>query len=450
MYDVLVIGCGVSSLFMAYEMVKTNPDLKIKILEKGRDLQERKCPMEKSGSGCVSCVRCAKHFGFGGLARSEGKYNYTNDFGGALGEKIGNEKALVLMEEADAAISSFVKNPKETYSTGNDKLKEKARKCGLDLLESKVRHIGRRASDEFLKNIRAYLEGKVEFEFGFEAKRIEYDGKRYEIFSDSESVRAEKVVLATGSSEDMRKLTEGLDIASGGSRMDIGIRIEMKKSQFQEMLKDSFEVKLSFDGEETFGYTYCMNPGGRVVKKQDMGLFMADGENYRESGKTDNINFTFFVPKYFASQQEARRYAVDMISKINAGKERIAVQRLEDLVKKQATGDLDLVGNSVHMTLEASGANLWGEIPKIYIESLMEFFKRLERLIGEKIDPDTLLYGVDMKTYCQRFETDIYFETSSRGLFICGDCSGETWSLSQAAASGIWTGRRIGMTWVKD
>ena len=99
MHDVIIIGAGPGGIYAAYELIKKNKDLKIAIIEKGKSLSQRKCPINGTKvKTCISCPSCSIMSGFGGAgAFSDGKYNITNDFGGTLYEHIGKEKALELL-----------------------------------------------------------------------------------------------------------------------------------------------------------------------------------------------------------------------------------------------------------------------------------------------------------------------------------------------------------------
>ena len=56
---------------------------------------------------------------------------------------------------------------------------------------------------------------------------------------------------------------------------------------------------------------------------------------------------------------------------------------------------------------------------------------------------DTLLYGVEVKFYNMEVEIDDNLESCHKGLYVIGDGSGVTHSLSHASASGIYVARHI-------
>lgn len=187
-----------------------------------------------------------------------------------------------------------------------------------------------------------------------------------------------------------------------------------------------------------------MNPKGRIIRKFQDGLVMADGQNYREQDEgSSNLNFTLFVPRYFSTLQEANQYAHSIIGAINHNRDRILVQRLGDLKNDRATFASTMSRNTVKPTLSVDYGSLKQEVPELYIQAVVLFLESLERLLEKPIDEDTLLYAIDGKFYSPRIETDTHFETEVRDLYVIGDCSGITHSLSQAAASGIYVGRKL-------
>lgn len=175
---------------------------------------------------------------------------------------------------------------------------------------------------------------------------------------------------------------------------------------------------------------------------------MPDGQNFREKEEgSANLNFTLFVPNRFPTLEEADAYFRDVVSRINQDRLRIAAQRLGDLRRGNEEDSNRGAGEAgtrkVKPTLEAEFADLREEVPKRYLEITLAFLEALERLLGEPIDEDTILYAIDGKLYSPAIETSDTFETRMNGLYVAGDCSGTTHSLSQAAASGLYVGRLL-------
>ncbi|EJS15424.1 hypothetical protein IKS_02083 [Bacillus cereus VDM062] len=442
MYDVTIIGAGVSSIFMAYSLAKSNK--KVLILDKGKALEDRHCPLEQ-GKVC-NCTTCDKYFGFGGLGKSEGKFNYTNGFGGELEQKVGKEGFLQLMAEVDEILCQFGGNSVSKYSTENPTLNKRAETCGLQMLTTEVRHLGTTLSSNIFQQLYEFLLTKINIRFHIDVEHIMKQKNHFKIDTNQGIVQSKQIVFATGRSgaDWLKEMCTSLNISQEQTRVDLGIRVEMKEQQLRSILKNTFETKLSYEHELFTATTYCMNPKGRIIRKYEDGLIMPDGQNFREQGTgTSNLNFTLFIPRYFPTLKEANVYASSIIKSINQGRDRIVIQRLEDLIKKQPTAENNMKHNRIQPTLHGDYGDLNEEIPQLYIEGLKKFLLRLEQFIQEPIDKDTLLYGIDGKFYAPTIKINNHFETSMNGLFLIGDCSGVTHSLSQAAASGLYVGKYL-------
>jgi uncharacterized FAD-dependent dehydrogenase len=440
LYDVTIIGAGIAGVFLVYKLASSGHT--VLLLDKGKQLEDRFCPLDK-GETC-SCDRCDTYYGFGGLGKSEGKFNYTNGFGGELENKVGEETFQKLMQEVDDILCRFGGDRVTKYSTSNPTLSHRAEEAGLKMISTEVRHLGTVLSIEILQKIYDYLQKKIEMRFDTDITAIERHHDRFTIQTDREAIQSRKVVIATGRSGAgwLKEIWDSLGLKASQTRLDLGIRVEMKAEQFRSILQDTFETKLVYQHGNEIATTYCMNPHGRIVRKYQDGLVMPDGQNYREQGGigTSNLNFTLFVPKYFPTHQAADNYAYTVIKGINQDNDRIVVQRWGDLLQDTATSLQQMEGNQVQPTLYADHGNLRDELPLVYVDMLQKFFTRLELLIREPIHPDTLLYGVDAKFYAPIVKTDRVMQTEISGLYAIGDCSGVTHSLSQAAANGLYVG----------
>ncbi|MGG3912924.1 NAD(FAD)-utilizing dehydrogenase [Rossellomorea vietnamensis] len=445
-HDITIIGAGVSSIFLAYTLMNHNEHVSIHMIDLGKELSERTCGLDEGGI-CTCEGVCSKYIGFAGLGKSEGKFNYTNDFGGELGRKIGQQNTLDLMREVDNILCEFGGDTIHSYSTKNEKLSSRGNEAGLKVLSTEVRHLGTRLASEIFQNMYEVLKARVTFSFETRVEAISKKGNAFQLKSTSGQFTTEKLVIGTGMSGSnwLKEQAASLGLFPGKTRLDMGIRVEMKGDQLQSILQDTFETKLKIERDSFSATTYCMNPQGRIIHKHEHGLVMPDGQNAREEfTPSANLNFSLFVPRYFQSHDEAMKYSGDIIGGINQGGERIVVQRLQDFKFHINTESLE--GNLIDPSLKAECGNVREEVPELYGMALIEFFGSLETLIGEPIHPDTLLYGLDAKFHEPKLPTDENFETDISNLFLIGDCSGETHSLSQAASSGIYVGNYLGGT----
>ncbi|MED3855057.1 MULTISPECIES: NAD(P)/FAD-dependent oxidoreductase [Priestia] len=442
MYDITIVGSGVSSIFLAYTLLQS--DQKILILEKGKPLEQRDCALDH-GEPC-HCDLCEKYFGFAGLGKSEGKFNYTSNFGGELAQKIGKEHAMQAMREVDDILCLFGGEEIAKYSTVDAHLAKKAQSFGLQMLTTEVRHLGTSLSTQIFQRMYDMLSRKIEIQFEVDITEIKKEAHSFIITTNQGIIHSHKVVIATGRSgtEWLQRQCSMLGVKQGTTRLDLGVRVEMKEQQLRSILQDTFETKLSYIHEDLVSTTYCMNPRGRIIRKHQEGFVMPDGQNFREKEHgTSNLNFTLFTSRYFPTLAEANAHAQKVIGSINDNRERIIVQRLGDLRTGRPTTVEQMAVNRICPTLQAECGDLTAHVPSIYIHILKRFLQCLEAFIGETIDEDTLLYGMDGKFYSPIIETTTRFETSVSGLYLIGDCSGITHSLSQAAASGIYVGHYL-------
>ena len=82
-------------------------------------------------------------------------------------------------------------------------------------------------------------------------------------------------------------------------------------------------------------------------------------------------------------------------------------------------------------------------MPKRILDGIIEMIYALDKIAPGTANDDTLLYGVEVKFYNMQVEIDNNLETRNKGLYIIGDCSGVTHSLSHASASGGYVARHI-------
>ena len=102
--DVAIIGCGEAGIFAGYELKLRHPELNIIVLEQGADIYSRTCPIVAGKvKSCIHCKTCDTMCGFGGAgAFSDGKFNFTTQFGGWLTEYMEPAEVMELIEYVDS------------------------------------------------------------------------------------------------------------------------------------------------------------------------------------------------------------------------------------------------------------------------------------------------------------------------------------------------------------
>ena len=450
-YDVIIIGAGPGGIFTAYELAKAERGLKVGVFELGRALDKRKCPIDgKKVKTCINCPICAIMNGFGGAgAFSDGKYNITNQFGGTLYEYIGKQRAIDLMMYVDQINLDHGGEGTKLYSTANTKIKRTCLENGLHLLDAQVRHLGTDINYVVLENIYNELKDKVGFHFESAVTGVKKTDDGYEVQIGSRSYSCGKCVISVGRSGSkwMEGICQALDIPTLSNRVDIGVRVELPAEVFSHLTDELYESKIVYRTEkfEDLVRTFCMNPHGVVVNENTNGIVTVNGHSYEDKAKhTENTNFALLVSKHLSEPfKDSNGYGESIARLSNMLGGGVMVQRFGDLVRGRRSTVRRIEESFVTPTLAATPGDLSLVIPKRILDGIIEMIYALDKIAPGTANDDTLLYGVEVKFYNMEVEIDSNLETKSPGLFVIGDCSGVTHSLSHASASGVHVARHI-------
>ena len=450
-YDVLIIGAGPGGIFSAYELSKLNPDLKIGVFEAGHALSRRKCPIDgKKIKTCIECKTCSIMSGFGGAgAFSDGKYNITNDFGGTLYEYIGKQEAIDLMKYVDEINMIHGGEGTKLYSTAGSKFKKICMQNDLHLLDASVRHLGTDINYVVLENIYEHLSDKVDFYFDAHVDTIRYEDGIYEISVQDKTYTADKCIISVGRSGSkwMESICKDLDIPTESSRVDIGVRVELPAEVFSHLTDELYESKIVYRtpkyGDKV--RTFCMNPKGAVVNENTNGIITVNGHSYEDPEKqTGNTNFALLVAKHFSEPfKHSNSYGESIARLSNMLGGGVIVQRFGDLIRGQRSTAKRIEESFVTPTLNATAGDLSLVLPKRILDGIIEMIYALDKIAPGTANDDTLLYGVEVKFYNMEVKVNENLETKYDGLYIIGDGSGITHSLSHASASGVFVARQI-------
>ena len=125
----------------------------------------------------------------------------------------------------------------------------------------------------------------------------------------------------------------------------------------------------------------------------------------------------------------------------------VMVQRFGDLIRGRRSNAQRIAESFVVPTLAAQPGDLSLVIPKRILDGIIEMIYALDKIAPGTANDDTLLYGVEVKFYNMEVEIDHDLQTKYKGLYVIGDCSGVTHSLSHASASGVYVARHmLGLT----
>lgn len=450
-YDVIIVGAGPGGIFAAYELAKKGPDLKIGVFEAGHALEKRKCPIDgEKVKSCIKCKSCSIMSGFGGAgAFSDGKYNITNDFGGTLYEYIGKTKAIELMKYVDDINMAYGGEGTKMYSTTGTQFNKICLQNKLKLLNASVRHLGTDINYVVLENLYNELKEKVDFYFDTPVEKLEMIDGRYVVHCKDKTYDSEKCIISVGriGSKWMETICKDLNIQTKSNRVDLGVRVELPAVIFSHLTDELYESKIVYRTEkfEDNVRTFCMNPYGAVVNENTNGIVTVNGHSYDDPEKhTENTNFALLVAKHFSEPfKDSNGYGESIARLSNMLGGGVIVQRFGDLVRGRRSTESRIEDGMVRPTLSATPGDLSLVLPKRILDGIIEMIYALDKIAPGTANDDTLLYGVEVKFYNMEVEVDENLESNHKGLYIIGDGSGVTHSLSHASASGVHVARKI-------
>ncbi len=450
-FDIIIIGAGPGGIFSAYELIKLDPTLKIGIFESGNSLEKRKCPIDgKKIKTCIGCKTCAIMNGFGGAgAFSDGKYNITNQFGGTLHEYLGKNEALELMRYVDEINLSHGGEGTKLYSTANSEFKKICVQNGLHLLDASVRHLGTDINYKVLGNLYAEMKDKMEFFFNTPVEKVALVEGGYKVITPKGEYTSKKCIISAGRSGSkwMEEVCRDLEIPTRSNRVDIGVRVELPAEVFSHITDELYESKIVYRTEkfQDLVRTFCMNPKGAVVNENTNGIVTVNGHSYEDPAlQTENTNFALLVSKHFSEPfKDSNGYGESIVRLSNMLGGGVIVQRFGDLIRGQRSTVSRIEEAFITPTLMATPGDLSLVMPKRILDGIIEMIYALDKIAPGTANDDTLLYGVEVKFYNMEVEINRRLETRHPGLYVIGDCSGVTHSLSHASASGVFVARDI-------
>ena len=450
-FDVIIVGAGPAGIFSALELSR-NTNLKILMLDKGPDLDKRKCPASR-GLDCINCEPCTLLSGWGGAgAFSDGKLTLSTSVGGWLGEYLSQEKLTKLIDYVDSIYVAFG-GSKTLHGTDMDeieRIERKASLAGLRLVKQRIRHLGTENCMDVLMRIRKELNSSVEIRVRTEVKSLLVEGGRVNGVktTDGEVIPGKYVIVAPGRSgaEWLKSEAQTLGLKTLNNPVDVGVRVEVLASVMEELTDILYEPKFiyysrAFDDQVR---TFCVNPYGEVITESYEGVISVNGQSYAER-KTENTNFAILVSTSFTKPfREPIAYGEYLARLTNLLSGGVIIQRLGDLLSGRRSTEERIKRSIVQPTLKAATpGDLSFVLPYRYLTDIREMLEALDKVAPGIYSRHTLLYGTEVKFYSSRLELNEHLETKIRNLFTIGDGAGVTRGLVQASASGVIVAKEI-------
>ncbi len=502
--DLAIIGAGIAGIFAAYKVVSERPDLKVVVVEQGLDIRQRSCPIITGKvSSCVHCKICSIMRGFGGAgAFSDGKFNFTTEFGGWLTDYLPEKQVMELISEVDKINVAFgaSQDVHSTFTPEAELIRKKALGLDIHLLNARCKHLGTDRNREVLIHQYDYLNERAELLFDTRVEdiiplkngqplavsdaetKVEKQSREALCASDAEQEKpssrpasmrstqkrgeqdcpdqfllktnrgeicASKLIAAPGraGAEWFSAQCTKLGLPMANNQVDLGVRVELPALVFKDITDAMYEAKLKYQTRQyrDIVRTFCMNPYGYVVAENTDGIITVNGHSFEDpQRRSENTNFALLVSNRFTEPfNEPYRYGKHIASLSNMLGGGVIMQRLGDLLDGRRTTAHRMLKSFVRPTLQATPGDLSLVLPKRHIDNIIEMLQVLDKLAPGTANADTLLYGVEVKFYSARLSLDANFETELPGFYAIGDGAGITRGLSQAGASGLKAGTAV-------
>jgi len=455
MYDLIIVGAGPAGIFTALELIRQKKNKKILIIEKGKSVEDRKCPKAQVGH-CIGCKPCNITTGFSGAgAFSDGKLSLSYEVGGDFPELIGANEAQELINYTDKIYLEFGADTKIEGINQSEKVKEirkRAIKANLKLVDCPIRHLGTEKAQKLYYDIEQYLlNNGVEIMYKTECNDIILDGRVCKgVRIDGKEIYGKHIVIATGrrGSEWLEKLCAKYDVAHKPGTVDIGVRVEVRNEVMETVNETLYESKL-------IGYpqpfknkvrTFCQNPGGFVAQENyDNNLAVVNGHSYKEL-KSENTNVAILCSHNFTEPfNQPIEYAQkigELTNMLGAG--RIMVQRYGDILDGKRTWEKELSQSNVRPTLkDAVAGDITSAMPYRAMINIINFIQAVDQVVPGFASNETLLYSPELKFYSNRIKMDKNLKTNVENLYCLGDSSGWTRGLMMASVMGVYMAHQI-------
>ncbi|UCD34655.1 MAG: NAD(P)/FAD-dependent oxidoreductase [Nitrospiraceae bacterium] len=451
-YDIIIIGAGPAGIFAALEIVASGKGLKVLMVEKGLDIDQRICPSAQWKTSCTLCSECGLLCGWGGAgAFSDGKLSLSKEIGGNLSRYVSESELQGLIDYTDGLYIAYGA-PSEVYGGDMDavaRIREAAEQNMLTLIPSKIRHIGTDRCPLVLKKMKEALNGKVDVLFSKDVRKILVeDGRAAGVEAGGETFQAGFVIVAPGREGALwlERQAKQMGLSLLKNPVDIGVRIEVPAATLENLTSVIYEPKLIYHTKKFNDRirTFCVNPYGEVVKEYVKGVWIVNGHSYAHT-KTENTNFALLVSTFFTEPFDEPhlygRYVARLANLLGKG---VILQRLGDLQAGRRSNPARVRRGKVKPSLaDAVPGDLSFALPHRYISNILEMLKVMDRIAPGVNSPHTLLYGVEVKFYSRQLKLSRCLETEIENFFAIGDGAGVSRGLIQASASGIIAAREI-------
>ncbi len=456
-FDVIIIGAGPAGLFAAYELITKNKSLKIALLDKGKRVSKRYCPMNKEKIPCANCNPCRILSGYGGAGTfSDGKLNFIPKLGKSdLFKYMSPTEAEQLVADTEEIFTKFKMDAK-VFPCNMDEAEEIKRKVAIEgarLLLIKQKHIGSDYLPKYIEDFTNYLEesGVKIFEntdvIDIASTKNIY---KYDVlYNDGAKISGKNVIVAPGrtGAKWVQELADKYKISYLSQSIEIGVRVEVRKEILESITNIIYDPTI-FIKTQTYGdeiRTFCTNPGGFVAKENYYGYICVNGHALKDI-KSNNSNFAFISRVNLTEPVTNTREYGESIARIAnvLGDSKPIIQTLKDLRRGRRSNWDRINRGFIEPTLkDCVAGDLALVLPHRIVTNILEGLEKLDKIIPGVNNDETLLYGPEIKFFSNEIKTNNKFKLDTEDIYFVGDGAGKAGNIVIAAATGLVAARDI-------
>jgi hypothetical protein len=257
---------------------------------------------------------------------------------------------------------------------------------------------------------------------------------------------ADNVVLAVGkvAMPWVVERMEALDVRrQPAATVDIGVRLETARKDMEWMTRSCHYPKLTFLSSRGQAVrTFCVCDGGRLMQYDFAGAVILDGQHCIED-PTEHTNFGILTTVKLPPGVDGAAYALGVAGLVNQfGRGGPLVQTVGDFLEGRATDDL--TGAQVRSSLlRPVLGDLNACLPAFLVDDIREMIARLNGLSPGAVEPHALLAAPVVERAFPAIELSPQMESSCKGLYFAGDCSGKVIGITYGMATGLRASRAI-------
>jgi len=439
-YDIAIVGGGIGGLISAYNLLSKEITLSLAIIEKGKEIENRRCP---AGEQCCSSPYCYILAGIGGAGGfSDGKITWSPTIG------IHYESAPYFSQNLDKyfqRLYSIFKaySPYGKIYGNKNKIIKASDKTVIKSYPGL--HIGTDGIRLFVKKMYDYIISKgANIYVGWEVIDIKIDRQR-EFYilhlknskNDHNFIKSKHLILSTGleGAVFIEKIANKFNIPLMNRVADIGIRLESHASVFKKFMDEYYDFKIYFLSSNGLNLrTFCVNHQGFVLTEnhKQLGISGVNGNSYFNK-KSSMTNFAILAEIALKKISDPIIYVRTTAKKLNIQGYPI-LQPLYDFLDVKPPLSLQTLTPT---NKKVRQGNIRKLLPVELYTAFKEFITELINAFPSLKQYGGFIYAPELKYFQYKIPINEFCCNQQTGIYFIGNASGYTANIVGASIMGL-------------